>query len=267
MDVIETWWIVLGLINLILFLISLAVFIPKKVYKTSYQEFYLVFRAHLPYLFIIFGVVFFHLIEVNIIDPAVTAWVGIDFASVLQSFEGDAVFWFSQHWTPVLVYFFVFIYIGVHPFMLWFSPFYFFVADEKKSMKTYSYGLLLIYMVALPFYLLMPITNVYKYYGLESALETVIPTVEQFFYATTTQNNCLPSLHVAMSILIAWSIRLTGNKRLTFFAFFYMVCVIISVIYLAIHWITDVICGMTLAIMVIFVLNRFILGDELNDSK
>lgn len=252
------WLIVLGLINLLLFVIGLVIFMPKKVYKTNITEFYQVFKKHLPYILIILGVVFFHLFEVNIIDPAMTEWVGVNFAENIQSIEGDIVFCFSQHWTPVLVYFFVFMYIVVYPFTLWFSPLYFLLVDEKKSMETLSYGLLLVYAVVLPFYLFIPVTNVYRYYGVESVLENVIPAVESFFYTTTTQNNCLPSLHVAVTILIAWSVHLTGNKKLSYFTYFCMISVIVSVIYLAIHWITDILCGALLAIVVILILNRFI---------
>lgn len=232
--------------------------IPRKIYKTKIIDLFQVFKKHLPYLVIIFVVVVFHLIEVNILDPISTELVGIDFAANIQSIEGDVVYWFSQHWSPALVYFFVIMYIAVYPFTLWFSPFYLLLNNEKKSMKTLSYGLLLIYLVALPFYLFIPVTNVYKFYGLESALERVIPTVETFFYSTTTQNNCLPSLHVAMSILIAWSVYLTGNRKLTYFALFCMVSVILSVIYLTIHWITDVISGALLTIVVILILKRLI---------
>ena len=48
-----------------------------------------------------------------------------------------------------------------------------------------------------------------------------------------------------------------GNKKLTYFAYFTMISVIISVIYLSIHWITDVIAGALLAVGVIFILRRF----------
>ena len=257
-NVVEAWLIVLGLVNIILFIIGLIIFIPREVYRTNIADFYETFKRHLPYVLLIVGVVFFHLIEVNILDAPVTEWIGTDFAYDIQNIEGDTVIWFSQHWTPVLVYFFVLMYIAVYPFTLWFSPTYFLVVDKKRPMKTLAYGLPLIYAVALPFYLFMPITNVYKFYNIEFALNTVIPTVESFFYVTTTQNNCLPSLHVATSILIAWSARLAGNKKLSYFAYFCMVSVILSVVYLAIHWITDVICGALIAIVVIFLLNHLI---------
>jgi hypothetical protein len=71
-NVVELWLISLSLINLILFTIGLIVFMPKKVYKTSIAEFYRIFKEQRLYLLIIFGVVLFHLIEVNIIDSAVT---------------------------------------------------------------------------------------------------------------------------------------------------------------------------------------------------
>jgi len=250
--------IILGLSNLLLFIISLFIFIPKKYLKISITRFEENFWKYLPYILIIFGVVVFHLIEVNIIDPVVTKQIGYDYANVIRNFEGDTVLRFSQHWTPALVYFFVIMYIAVYPFTLWFSIFYFLTVDEKKSIKTLAYGLLIIYIIALPFYLFIPITNVYTFHNTSSALENVIPSVEHFFYSTTTQNNCLPSLHTAMTILIAYCISFTGNKKLTYFAYFTMISVIISVIYLSIHWLTDVITGIILAVGAIFILQRYI---------
>ena len=218
-------------------------------------------KRHLPYLLIIFGVVLIHLIEVNFIDAPVTEWIGHDFANNVRALEGDSVYWFSQNWHALLVYIFVTIYIAIYPFFLWFSPLYFLITDNKKAMKTFAYGFLLIYAIALPFYLFLPITNVYTFYEASSALESAIPSVEKFFYSTTTQNNCLPSLHTAMIILVTYSVSLTGNKKFTYFAIFTMIAVIISVIYLSIHWIIDVITGGILAVGVIFLLKK-IMGEK-----
>ncbi|MCK5258896.1 MAG: phosphatase PAP2 family protein [Thermoplasmatales archaeon] len=57
---------------------------------------------------------------------------------------------------------------------------------------------------------------------------------------------------------MAWTVRLAENKKLSYFAYFCMISVILSVVYLAIHWITDVIYGALLAIVVIFLLNHLI---------
>jgi membrane-associated phospholipid phosphatase len=256
---IETWLIVLGVLNLIMIVLSLIFFFPRNFFKVKINIIKQI-KDNFIYLAIIVGVVCIHLFEVNLIDPITTNMVSHDFANNIQAIEGDFVYWFSQNWTPVLVYFFVLIYIGIYSFTLWFSPIYFLLTNSKKAMKTFAYGLLLIYAIALPFYLFLPITNVYTYYNVSSALESVIPTIESFFYTTTTQNNCLPSLHTAMTILLAYSVSLTGNKKLTYFSYFVMICVIISIIYLSIHWIMDVLTGALITIGVILILRRYMRG-------
>lgn len=257
-NAIENWFLAVGSVNLLLFIVSLFLFMPKKIFKTTLSAYYQIFSSHLRYIIIIIGVVAFHLIEVNILDSYVTNLIGNDFASNIQMIENGVVYWFSQNWIPSLVYFFVVMYIVVYPFTLWFSPLYFLLTDDKKAMKSLAYGLLLLYSIVLPFYLFFPVTNVYTFYGIGSALEAAIPNVEQFFYSTTTSNNCLPSLHVAMALLIAKSVSLTKNKKYTYFTYFCAISVILSVIYLAIHWITDVICGIILAFSVFYLQKRFI---------
>lgn len=209
---------------------------------------------------LIIVVVIIHLIEVNVIDAYTTTFIGEDFTTVILSIEDGIVYWFSQQWIPPLLYFFVFIYIGLYPFLLWFSLLFFILVDEKKAMRTFAYSLIGIYAIALPFYLFFPVTNVYTYYGLTSALDTTIPTVEQFFYTTTTNNNCFPSLHVAISLLLAKTASYTGNKRFIYLSYFCAIGVICSVIYLAIHWITDIIGGILLAFGV-FALVKYVLKE------
>jgi membrane-associated phospholipid phosphatase len=248
---------VVGLLNLLLFLLSLVFLLPKNIWKTSLAEYKKRVRFHAVYLCVILGVVAFHLLEVNIIDPSATRLVGTNFAPAVRTLEDSVVYWFTQHWTPILVYFFVFIYIIFYPFTLWFSPVYFLLTDQRRAMKTFVYGFLLLYACTLPFYLFLPITNVYSYFGSTSALNTVIPGIEQFFYATTTSNNSFPSLHVAMAFLIANTVALTNNRRFTYLAYFSAICVLCSVIYLGIHWIIDVIGGILISFGSFYLAKRF----------
>jgi membrane-associated phospholipid phosphatase len=156
-----------------------------------------------------------------------------------------------------LLYFFVFVYIILYPFTLWFSLLYLLIANQRRAMRTFAFSFLLTYSIALVFYLFVPITNVYTFYNTPSALNTVIPGIEHFFYTTTTNNNCFPSLHVAMVLLVAQTLSLTTNKRFTYLVYFCAICVICSVIYLAIHWITDVIGGILLAFGTFYLVKRF----------
>ncbi len=255
------WIVLMVLLNILLFTFTIFFITDrKKVKNILFNPEFIIKRINenLLMLFLIFAAVALHLIEVIFIDPSVTKWVGHDYANNIQAIENGFVYWFSQNWTPGIIHFFVLIYIVIYPFTLWFSPLYFTIANKKKALKSLAYGLLIIYLVALPFYLFMPITNVYTFYNTNSALETVIPNIEQFFYSTTTTNNCFPSLHTAMTILVAYCLSLTDNEKLKIFGYFVMITVIISVIYLSIHWLTDVLAGALLALGAIFILKRYI---------
>ena len=246
-----------GFSNLILFLFSIYFLLDiKRIKKMNFTLDFFTRKIldDIKPILIIIIVVLIHLIEVNIIDPYVTSWVNYDYADVIINLENGFVYNFTNYWVPGLIHFFVIIYIFVYIFSLWFAPLYFILADKKQSLKTLAYGLLIIYMIALPFYLFLPVTNVYTYYNNPSAFETVLSSIDNFFYTTTTTNNCLPSLHTAMTILIAYCFSLTGNKKLKYFGIIIAITVIISVVYLSIHWFIDVFIGIILSIGVIFLL-------------
>ena len=166
------------------------------------------------------------------------------------------------YWHPLALSFFALMYIMVYPFILWFSPLYYLTIKENEPIKALAYGLLIIYGLALPFYLFFQVTNVYTYYQIPSALNTVFPNIETFFYHTTTSNNCFPSLHVSVSIIIAFSASYTKNKRFFYFTLFSMITIIISVLYLVIHWILDAIGGILISIIAMFIIKYFILGER-----
>ena len=257
------WLLVLGAINIFLLFFLSYFILPKKFLKPDEAiDIKQILSSNYISIIIIVGVVCFHIIEVKFIDPWTTNIISYDYANNLYDIEGKAIYWFSQNWNMALLSIFVIIYIAVYPFTLWFIPLYYLLENKQKPLKTVAYGLLIIYSIALPFYLFLPVTNDYTYFGTQSALETVIPTIERFFYSTTTHNNCLPSLHTAMTILIAYSASVSGIKKLKYFAVFIMISVIISVFYLSIHWLLDVFAGALLAIVTIFLLDRYILKLE-----
>ena len=255
------WLLLLVLANFLLFIFSVFFLLDiKKIKKINFtfQFFTQRISENIKPLLLILMVVIFHLIEVKLMDPYLTKWVGHDYTDVIKNIENGFVHYFTNYWIPGLLHFFVIIYIFVYIFTLWFAPLYFIIADKKRSLRILAYGLLIIYLIALPFYLFLPITNVYSYYNSSSALETVIPSINNFFYSTTTVNNCFPSLHSAMTILIAFCFSITGNKKLKYFGIFVAITVILSIIYLSIHWFIDIFAGTIISLGVIFLLKHYI---------
>ena len=264
------WLIYLLTANIILFIFGIIFLTPKNFIKKNMldiKKLILLVLNQYKFLLIIIIAFTFHLIEVNFLDSIATDFVGYDYANIIVRIEDGFVNWFSQNWTPGILHFFVLIYIIIYPFSVWFALFYYIVDSQKKALKSLAYALIITYMIALPFYLFLPITNVYTYYGSSSALETVLPTIEQFFYQATTPNNCLPSLHTAMAIFLAYTGSLTNNKKFAYFTYFIMITVLISVIYLSIHWITDVIAGALVALVTIFLIERYIHKKERYESN
>jgi membrane-associated phospholipid phosphatase len=242
----------------VLFIVGIIWIFPREKLRelwVSHADDWMVFR----YLLVIFGVVALHLVEVNVLDPLVNSFIDWDFASVVAGIENGFVVGMVDFWHPWLVGFFVLMYIAVYPFLLWFSVLYFIWCREVSAMRILAIGLVLVYAVVLPFYLFVPVSNVYTFFGSGLALEVVIPGVEQFFYSTTTCDNCFPSLHTAMSLLVGVAVWQTGNKRFRWFAWGVAVLVVVSVIYLAIHWVVDVVAGVVLVVGVRFIVFRWFL--------
>ncbi len=259
------WIIYFLLANLILAIFGIIFLTPKDFFEKiplDIKKLIMMGLKQYKLLLMIIIAVSFHIFEVNFVDQLATQFVGYDFANTLVTFEDGIVYSFTQLWVPGILHFFVLIYIVIYPFSLWFALLYYILDKQTKALKSLAYALVITYLIALPFYLFLPITNVYTFYGGESALEIVLPTIEQFFYSTTTHNNCLPSLHTAMAIFLAYTGSQTDNKRFKYFTYFIMITVLISVIYLSIHWITDVIAGTIVALATIFLIERYIHKKE-----
>ena len=260
------WLLILILSQLFLFIFASVYILPKQYLKQPLIKSIENGFQLRHYFFLILIVVFIHLIEVNFIDPITTSMVHPGFTSLIISIENGIVAGISSYWTPVFTLFFVFIYIILYPFTLWYTPYYSIVTREKQALKTLAFSLLFLYIIALPFYLFFPVTNVYTHYNIPSALNMIIPKIETFFYSTTTQNNCFPSLHTAMSIIIAQTIVTIDNKRFQYLGFFVMVTVIISVLYLCIHWILDVIGGIIVALLALYLSKKTIIWLKNHES-
>ena len=128
------WLLLLVLANFLLFIFSVFFLLDiKKIKKINFtfQFFTQRISENIKPLLLILMVVIFHLIEVKLMDPYLTKWVGHDYTDVIKNIENGFVHYFTNYWMPGLLHFFVIIYIFVYIFTLWFAPLYFIIAGKK----------------------------------------------------------------------------------------------------------------------------------------
>ncbi len=247
--------------NVALLLFGLKFLMPKKVFSYSPQDIFGLLNKYRAGIIVSVSILLFHgFVEVFLLDGMATEWinsiVGEDyFTQILYSIEGDLAH-SSAQWNTPMLYIFFGAYAVVYPFLLWFMPTYFVLEDgDASNMAIFMYPTM--YAIQLPFMLFFPVTNVYKYLELESALELVLPGYESSYYLFTTVNNCFPSLHVAFPFSVMLISSYSENRRLKWFTAACVVLIAFAVFYLSIHWLLDVIGGIALAVFT-FILLRWI---------
>lgn len=206
------------------------------------------------------GVLAFHALEVNVLDrPArdlVVGLTGLDFAGLLRGIEGDFVADLGRYHAPWALAFLAWFYLTVHGFFLFAAPFLFALRGEDAAARMAFLAYPLMYALALPWYLFFPADNVTVHYGLPSALESVYPGSEAFYYRGTSVDNTLPSLHVGVAAVLGALMWSTGRRRMRAFAVAYAPLVVAAVLYLRIHWLLDCLAGLLLAAIVLPVVVR-----------
>lgn len=253
---------IIVLVNLLLVAAGIIMFLPDTPGILRRKEADRRLDKYGKYLLAAFAVLVTHLLLVQV-DARVSEWIGRDFANEVASIEGEAVPSLRALWSYPLSFFFSVMYIVVHPWMLYFPVVLFILSDEERPAKATLLAYPLVYLLALPFYLLFPVTNVYTYHGFTSPLFELFPQLTDIYYNATTVNNAFPSLHVAIALLIANAARFSKNERFRYWSYFYAASVVLATLYLGIHWITDVVGGIVIATVVAQFTSRFISTERL----
>jgi len=176
--------------------------------------------------------------------------VPVDFTPLIYSLEGNLVHWVQQLFAhPVLTYVLTYFYVVVLIAMLVSS---FLVYSQERNLKaflTLTYALMLNYFIAIPFYFLFPVREVWAYHPhVTFLIPQVYPGFEAEYRPLSGLDNCFPSLHTSLSVTLALVASRNGHKR---FARLLGLCagvIIFSIFYLGIHWFSDMTAGLLLAL-------------------
>ncbi|WP_135613133.1 phosphatase PAP2 family protein [Methanococcoides sp. AM1] len=213
----------------------------------------------LPYAFaaiLVFGLMLLqldieHLLKLN---PT------LNYASFMVMIEGGAVTHLQAFASPLLTYISAFVYLIGFTGLLIGTFLIFAYKKDEKSLQEFSIAFTLIYLIAYPFYILFPVDVTSKTLpNMAPLLYTLDPSIVHFVrICDPTLDNCFPSLHAALS-LMAMLLIISRAENIGYKAVAVAITIAIqfTILYLGIHWITDMIGGIMLAVTSYYIATRY----------
>lgn len=177
-----------------------------------------------------------------------------DYTDVIHNIEGDIVYYIQQFFlNDQLTWILTFFYIIVFTSLMIASLIIYLYINDDKSFYSFIYAIMLNYSIAIPFFIFFPIYEVWYY---DSTVQFLIPQVypnfELEYRKLSGINNNFPSLHTAISSTIALIAFRSKSKAFAKLTIVSAGLIIFSTIYLGIHWISDLLAGLLLAVFVTY---------------
>ncbi|NYT19743.1 MAG: inositol phosphorylceramide synthase [Methanosarcinales archaeon] len=204
---------------------------------------------YIPYAFaatLVFGLMLLQLSIEHLLKLNPT----LNYARFMIMIEGSTVTHLQEFATPWLTYSSAFIYLIGFSCLLIGTFLIFVYKKDERSLQEFSIAFTLIYLIAYPFYILFPVDVTSKTLpNMAPLLYTLDPSIVHFVrICDPTLDNCFPSLHAALSLmamlLIVSRTEHTGFKAI---AVAITIAIQFTILYLGIHWITDMVGGIMLA--------------------
>ncbi len=190
--------------------------------------------------------------------------IGLNITSQIEWIEGGFVAFVQSFQTELLTTYFSYIYIYGYVFLLIFPLFAYLALSDRTTFRELTIAYSLNYFLGLLLYIIF---IAYGPRNLGLAENLLYDTFAQFQFLTTEVNNptnVFPSLHTSLSATAA---IFAYKTREAYFAWLPIavvlaVSVIISTMYLGIHWATDVVAGIGLAVACVYFAERYVAKQQ-----
>lgn len=222
-------------------------FLPEASPRTFLREFV---RTDWRYLGVAWAVTYL----VN--ELAVQFHAAKTFTWAVYRVEGTAVGAFQAVTVAPLTEFFTAVYLLALPFVVLFTYFKLKVHDEHEA-RRYALAYVLIVLLAVPFFLFTPVRIPSQYHPeIQPLLLESSPIVQAGITATDTLLKAFPSLHTGLAVLATVYARKT-EPRYTAVVAVLSTLIVLSTLYLGVHWLSDVVFGVVL-VGVAYALSRHV---------
>ncbi|HKL30630.1 MAG TPA: phosphatase PAP2 family protein [Natrialbaceae archaeon] len=194
------------------------------------------------------------------VGVAVSWIIGINVTDVILSIEGGFVGSVQSLASPPVTAYFSLIYVYGYSFLLTFPLVLYLLHEDARPLHETTVAYIVNYGVGVVCYVL------FVAYGPRNVIPELVdpllytnwPQSQLLVRQVNANTNVLPSLHTSLSVtvaLLAYRFREAYPRWLPI-AVWLAASVTISTIYLGIHWGTDVLAGIALAVLSVFVAER-----------
>lgn len=193
-------------------------------------------------------------------DHRFTAWVGRDFAREIWSIENGTLTAIQALAAPPLDLFFTGVYVLLFPQAFIICLVFYTIDRDRAALRQILAGFTANYVLALPFYVFFPVSEAWSLFpddGITLRMDAVSPALMAAYRPLSGIDNCFPSLHASIALTMHLVARDQPRPRLAQFTAAVAWLTIASTFYLGIHWITDAVAGVLLALLCHRISRRF----------
>ena len=180
---------------------------------------------------------------------------------VVYSIEADLVFHIQERFRNDLVSEILSLhYLFAYLFIIWYPPMHYILSKDPDLADLAAMNYFVIYLLAVPFYLFFNVEVTSSFIPGVDALMYHDGWNIEFFTSNDPLDNGIPSLHVGLPISLLMIHRAYTRQRgidisewrhrgLDIFIMSNVAIYLFSILYLGIHWVSDVIPGLILAVI------------------
>jgi len=185
---------------------------------------------------------------------AVVSRRGEDFTSLIWQIEGDFVKHF-QRWTwPPLTWYMAWAYIIVFPMTVPCAMVVFDYLGEARKNVSLLIAYFMNYILVLPFYFLFPVRECHAFEPggqpfVRLVLNDAHPAIMKVLRPMSGIDNCFPSFHTSLVVTVALFAWFSGRRAFGVVMALMALSVILSTLYLGVHWLVDLGAGVVVGII------------------